>query len=71
MYSLRLRIKKNLKDKKKKKKFYSVRALKFYPNEKNLIHGQVTAMISIFSPQIFEMYFNLSSSFFSHLDVSV
>ena len=35
-------------------KIYSVRALKFYLNEKNLIHGQVTETISKFSPQIFE-----------------
>ena len=33
-------------------KFYSVRALKCYLNEKNLIHGLVTATISKFSPQI-------------------
>ena len=38
-------------------KFYSVRALKYYPNEKNLIHGRVTATISKFSPQIFETDF--------------
>ena len=31
-------------------KFYSVRALKCYLNEKNLIHGRVTATISKFSP---------------------
>ena len=37
-------------------KFYFVRTLKCYLNEKNLIHGRVTAMISKFSPQIFEMY---------------
>ena len=30
-----------------------------YVNEKNLIHGRVTATISKFSPQIFETYFNL------------
>ena len=40
-------------------KFYSVRALKCYLNEKNLIHGRVTATISKFSPQIFETYFRL------------
>ena len=34
-------------------KFYSFRALKCYVNEKNLIHGRVTATISKFSPQIF------------------
>ena len=38
-------------------KFYSERALKCYPNEKNLIHGEVTATISKFSPQIFETCF--------------
>ena len=38
-------------------KFYIVRALKCYLNEKNLIHGRVTATISKFSPQIFEMYY--------------
>ena len=37
-------------------KFYSVRSLKCYLNEKNLIHGRVTATISKFSPQIFETY---------------
>ena len=42
-----------------KSKFYSVRALKCYLNEKNLIHGRVTATISKFSPQIFETYFRL------------
>ena len=31
--------------------------LKRYLNEKNLIHGRVMAMISKFSPQIFETYF--------------
>ena len=39
-------------------KLYSVRALKRYLNEKNLIHGRVMAMISKFSPQVFETYFN-------------
>ena len=39
-------------------KFCSVRALKCYLNEKNLINGRVTATISKFSPQIFETYFN-------------
>ena len=34
-------------------KFYSVRALECYLNEKNLIHGRVTATISKFSPQMF------------------
>ena len=40
-------------------KFYSVRALKCYLNEKNLILGRVTATISKFSPQMFETYFRL------------
>ena len=39
-------------------KFSSVRALKCYLNEKNLIHGRVMATISKFSP-VFETYFNL------------
>ena len=39
-------------------KFYSVRALKCYLNEKNLINSRVTATISKFSSQIFETYFN-------------
>ena len=34
-------------------KFHSVGALKCNLNEKNLIHGRVTTMISKFSPQIF------------------
>ena len=38
-------------------KLYSVRALKRYLNEKNLIHGRAVSMISKFSPQIFETYF--------------
>ena len=37
-------------------KLYSVRALRLYLNEKNLIHGRVMATISKFSPQIFETY---------------
>ena len=41
-----------------KVKLYSVKALKRYLDEKNLIHGRVMATISKFSPQIFEMYFN-------------
>ena len=45
-------------------KFYSVRALKCYLNEKNLIHGRVTATISKFSPQIFEMYIRSSDYHF-------
>ena len=35
-------------------KLYSVRVLKRYLNEKNLIYGRVMAMISKFSPQILE-----------------
>ena len=41
-----------------KLKLYSVRVLKCYPNEKNLILGRVMATISKFSPQMFEMYFS-------------
>ena len=41
--------------------FYSVRALKRYLNEMNLIRGRVIATISKFSPQIFEMYFSFIS----------
>ena len=37
-------------------KFYYVRALKCYLNEKNLIQGRVKATISKFSPQSFETY---------------
>ena len=40
-------------------KFYVVRALKCYLNEKNLIHGRITATISKFSPQIFETYISV------------
>ena len=39
-------------------KLCSVRALKGYLNEKNLMHGRVMATISKFSPQIFETCFN-------------
>ena len=42
-------------------KLYSVRALKRYLNEKNLIHGRVMATISKFSPQIFETYFSMTN----------
>ena len=42
--------------------FYFVRALKCYLNEKNLMHGRVTSMISKFSPQIFETYFKCRPS---------
>ena len=38
-------------------KLCSVRALKGYLNEKNLMHDRVMATISKFSPQIFETYF--------------
>ena len=44
-------------------KLYSVRALKCHLNDKNLIHGRVTATISGFSPQIFETYFHLRRQF--------
>ena len=37
-------------------KLCSVSALNHYLNEKNLIHFRVMAMISKFSPQIFETY---------------
>ena len=40
-------------------KLYSVKAIKRYLNEKNLIHGQVMATISVFNPPIFEKYFSL------------
>ena len=39
-------------------KFYSVRALKCYLNEKDLIYDGKTATISKFSPQVFETYFS-------------
>ena len=39
-------------------KLYSVRPLKRYLNEKNLIHGRVMATISKFSPQIYDKYFS-------------
>ena len=39
-------------------KFDSVRALNYYLDEKNLIHDQVTATVSNFSPQMFEAYFD-------------
>ena len=41
--------------------FSSVRALKCYLNEKNLIHGRVTAPILKFSPHIVETYFRFVS----------
>ena len=43
-------------------KLYSVRALKRYQNEKNLIHGRVMATISKLSPQIFETCFRFYAS---------
>ena len=48
-------------------KLYSVRALKHYPNEINLIYGGVMATISKFSPKIFETYYSYigDTSFFS------
>ena len=51
-------------------KLYSVRALKRYLNEKNLIHGRVMATISKFSPQIFETHFRhaMNGLFNSHVN---
>ena len=49
----------NFDHKTQKIKLYSVRALKWYLNEKNLIHGQAMAKISKFSPQSFKMYFRI------------
>ena len=43
-------------------KFYSVRALKCYLNEKNLIHGRVTATISKFSSQLLKRTLTLKLS---------
>ena len=45
-------------------KLYSVRTLKRYLNEKNLIHGRVMAMISEFTPLIFETYFTFLLFYF-------
>ena len=42
-------------------KSYSVRALKCYVIDKNLIYGRVTATISKFSPQIFETHFSIQN----------
>ena len=39
-------------------KLYSVKALKSYLNDKNLIHGRLTAAISKFSPHIFDTQSN-------------
>ena len=54
-------------------KFYSVRALKCYLNEKNLIHGRVTATIKKFSPQIFETYISViyDQSDLTRLEISL
>ena len=49
----------NYDHKTQKIKLFSVRALKCYLDEKNLIHGRVMATISKFSPQIFETYFKI------------
>ena len=43
-------------------KLCSVRALKCYLNEKNLIHSRVMATISKFGPHIFETYFRMKSN---------
>ena len=48
----------NSEHKPQKIKFYSVRTLKRYLNEENLITGRVVATISKFSPQIFETSLN-------------
>ena len=55
-------VKTNSDHKTQKIKLYSVRALKRYLDEKNLIHGRVMAMILKFSPQIFETYFGCKST---------
>ena len=54
-------------------KLNSVRALKRYLNEKNLVHGRVMATISKFSPQIFETYFTVhgASSFATHVAMAL
>ena len=51
----------NCDHKTQKIKLYSVRALKRYPNENNLIHGRAMTTISKFSPQIFETYFRCNT----------
>ena len=53
-----LTLKQILITKPKKIKLYSVRALKLYLYEINLIYGRVMATISKFSPQIFETYYS-------------
>ena len=55
--SLEFDIPKNSDHETPKIKLYSVRGLKRYPKEKNLIHGQVTATVSKFSTQILETNF--------------
>ena len=60
--SLGFTIQRNSDHKTKKIKLHSVRALKRYLNEKNLIQGRVMATISKFSPQIFETYFGSQGS---------
>ena len=54
-------------------KFYFVRALKCYLNEKNMIHGRVTATISNFSPQISETYISViyDQSDLARLEISL
>ena len=54
-------------------KFNSIRALKCYLNEKNLIHGRVTATFSKFNPQIFETYISViyDRSDLARLDISL
>ena len=49
-------VKTNSDHKTQKIKLYSVRALKCYLNEINLIYGRAMATISKFSPQIFGTY---------------
>ena len=55
-------VKTNSDHKTQKIKLYSVRALKRYLNEINLICGRVMASISDFSPQIFETYQYITKS---------
>ena len=50
----------NFDHKTQKIKLYSVRALKRYHSEENLIHDRVMATVSKFSPQTFETYFKRS-----------
>ena len=53
-------------------KLYSIRVLKRYLNEKNLIHGREATMISKFSALIFEKYFisRQRECFFFHLGIT-